>query len=58
MKEQLQKQLQHLNTEYPAGQVVLAELGEKRKNTQETLIRIHGAIDVLKEMLNEDTEHV
>lgn len=34
MKEQLQKRLQQLNTEYAAGQAVLAELVEKRKNTQ------------------------
>ena len=51
MKEQLQKRLQQLKTEYESGQKVLAELETKKTNLRETLLRIAGAIQVLEEEL-------
>lgn len=52
MKEQLQKRLQALKTEYEAGQKVLAELEAKQATVRDTLLRISGAIQVLEEELS------
>ena len=51
MKEQLQKRLQELKTEYASGQKVIAELEAKQAALQSTLFRIQGAIQVLEEEL-------
>jgi uncharacterized protein (DUF342 family) len=62
MRKQLQSRLQALKSEFEAGQKMLAELDAKRTNIHETLLRIHGAIQVLEEELakpdgqTEDTE--
>jgi predicted nuclease with TOPRIM domain len=53
MKERLQKRLQSLNTEYEAGQKMLAELEAKQANLRDTLLRISGAVQVLEEVLTE-----
>ena len=49
MKERLQKRLQDMQTEYEAGQKMLAELDAKRTNLRETLLRISGAMQILQE---------
>ena len=51
MKEQLEKRLQSLKTEFEAGQRALANLEEKQTSVRETLLRITGAIQVLEEEL-------
>ena len=55
MKEQLEKRLEELKTEFESGQKVLAELEAKQANLRETLLRISGAIQVIEEEL-EKTE--
>jgi len=51
MKQQLEQRLKELKTEFEAGQKMLAELGAKRANLQESMLRISGAIQVLEEEL-------
>ena len=51
MREQLEKRLQALTTEYEAGQKALANLESQKANLRETLLRISGAIQVLEEEL-------
>ena len=51
MKNQLEKRLKELKTEFEAGQKMLAELEGKRANLQESMLRISGAIQVLEEEL-------
>ena len=51
MKEQLEKRLQELKSEFEAGQKAMAELQQKRINLENTLLRISGAIQVLEEEL-------
>lgn len=51
MKEQIQDRLKSLNAEYEAGQKMLAELDAKRAALTSTMLRIEGAIQVLKEMV-------
>lgn len=53
MKEQLEKRLQSLKTEYEAGQKMLIDLEAKQANLRDTLLRISGAIQVLEEALSE-----
>ena len=56
MKEQLEKRLQELKTEFEAGQKMLADLEEKQANLKNTLLRISGAIQVLEELLSQTQE--
>lgn len=58
MKEQLQQRLRQLKQEFEAGQKMLAELEAKQNNLQQTLLRISGAIQVLEELLNEESPTV
>ena len=53
MRKQLQLRLKALKSEFEAGQKMLAELDAKRANLHETLLCIHGAIQVLEEELAE-----
>jgi chromosome segregation ATPase len=58
MKEQLQRRLQSLKTEYTDGQKVLADLETKQASVRDTLLRISGAIQVLEEELSqENSQH-
>jgi len=52
MKEQLQRRLEELKSEFESGQKMLADLEAKQVNLRETLLRISGAIQVLEELLN------
>jgi prefoldin subunit 5 len=49
-RDQIEERLQALNAEYEAGQKMLAELEQKRAAITSTMLRIEGAIQVLKEL--------
>ena len=55
MKESLEQRLAELEKEYEAGQKMIAELDEKRQNVTHTLLRIQGAMAVLRELLGQGT---
>ena len=52
MKEQIEKRLNDLKSEFESGQKMMAELEAKQANLSNTLLRISGAIQVLEEELN------
>ena len=52
-KEQLEQRLARLDTELEAGRRRLAALDAERAQTQQTLLRITGAAQVLRELLEE-----
>ena len=54
MKEQLEKRLTELKSEFEAGQKMLADLEKKRTELENTMLRISGAIQVIEEMLAQD----
>jgi prefoldin subunit 5 len=54
MKDSLQQRMESLRAEYEAGQKLLAELDAKRQNLTSTLLRIEGAIQVLREILAQE----
>ncbi len=54
MKEQLEKRLAQLKSEFEAGQKMLADLDTKRKEIEATMLRISGAIQVIEEMLAQE----
>jgi hypothetical protein len=54
MKETLEQRLSALQQEYETGQKMLADLDAKRANLTQTLLRIEGAIQVLRELLEPD----
>ena len=56
MQEQLKNRVTELETEYRAGQEMLAELDAKRADLHQTLLRISGAVQVLKELLGPDRD--
>ncbi|MGH3943143.1 MAG: hypothetical protein ACRDTG_31875 [Pseudonocardiaceae bacterium] len=58
MQEQLEKRVAELEAEYRAGQEMLADLETKRADLQQTLLRISGAIQVLRELLGAESESV
>ncbi len=54
MKEQLEKRLAELKSEFEAGQKMLADLEAKKNELQATMLRISGAIQVIEEMLTQE----
>ena len=56
MKEQLQKRIIQLKTDFGAGQKMLAEKRQEIGNLEATLIRIQGAVTVLEEELKKAEE--
>jgi hypothetical protein len=50
MKDAIDDKLKMLQQEYEAGQKMLAELDARRAALTSTLLRIEGAIQVLKEL--------
>jgi hypothetical protein len=54
MKEQLEKRIAELKSEFEAGQKMLADLQTKEDELKTTLLRISGAIQVLEELLEQD----
>jgi len=58
MKSRINERLGSLQSEQETGQKLLAELDAKRDNLTATLARIEGAIQVLRELLADETpEH-
>jgi hypothetical protein len=53
MREQIADRLKSLQAEYEAGQKMLAEFDARRASLTSTLLRIEGAIQVLKELSGE-----
>jgi hypothetical protein len=56
MHTQLTNRLAQLKAEYESGQQMLAELEQRQRTLQETLLRISGAIQVLEEELCKSAE--
>lgn len=54
MKDQLERRLRELQSEFASGQKVAAELDAKQANVRQTLLRISGAIQVLEELLKDE----
>ncbi len=54
MRNKLQQRLVELENEYEKGRQLMAELEGKVDNTRDTLLRMAGAIQVIKEELEED----
>jgi uncharacterized coiled-coil protein SlyX len=54
VRPKLEQRVTELESEYQAGQNILADLDAKRADLQQTLLRISGAIQVLKELLDSD----
>lgn len=53
MREQIEKRLAELRSEYEEGQRMLADLQARQNSLHETLLRIAGAIMVMEEMIQE-----
>lgn len=51
MIETLLKRLEQLQAEYEAGQKMLADLDTKRTQLTNTMLRIEGAMQVLRELI-------
>src|SRR5437879_519823 len=51
MTEKLEERLKELQKEYEAGQKMLTELDTKRSTLTSTLLRIEGAMQILREMI-------
>jgi predicted nuclease with TOPRIM domain len=56
MKEQLTERLEKLKGEFESGQKMLADLETRQANLQQTLLRISGAIQVLEELLAQESQ--
>lgn len=56
MRQQLTQRLSQLKAEFEAGQKMLADLETKKSELQATVLRISGAIQVLEELLAQDSE--
>ena len=63
MKAQLEQRLIELRAEYESGQKILkdieiklVELENRKKNLNETLLRISGAVELLEEVLEEESK--
>jgi hypothetical protein len=56
MSNRLEERLAELQKEYEAGQKMLAELDAKRQTVTSTLLRIEGAMQVLRELLAPSAE--
>ena len=52
MKEQLEKRLEELQKEFGAGDAQLKELRNQALNLEQTLLRISGAAQVIREELD------
>jgi len=55
MTEQIKTRIESLRAEYRTGQKMLAELEGRQAGLKMTLTRISGAIQVLEELLQENT---
>jgi predicted nuclease with TOPRIM domain len=55
MKERIEQRLEELRSEFEAGQTWLADLEARQTQVRSSLLRISGAIQVLEEMLNQES---
>ena len=55
MREQIKNRIESLRAEYRSGQEMLADLEGRQAGLKVTLTRISGAIQVLEELLQENT---
>lgn len=65
MREQLEQRLVELRAEYESGKKILndielklAELENRKRDLNETLIKISGAVDLLEEILEEENKSI
>jgi prefoldin subunit 5 len=56
MRERLEQRLQELRAEYESGQKMLADLEARQEELRNTLMRISGAILVLEEELERESQ--
>ena len=56
MKDQLEARLQDLREQHATGETAMAEIGRRQEELRATLLRIEGAIQVLEEILGQDSE--
>lgn len=56
MKEQVEARINALKVELESGRQMMQELDEKRNNLGYTIMRISGAVQVLEELVAEETE--
>ena len=56
MQEKLENRLKELRDEYTTGQKVMIELQNKQAELHQTLLRISGAIQVLEELSQDDSQ--
>lgn len=55
MKERMEQRLEELRSEFESGQTLLADLETRQTQVKSSLLRISGAIQVLEEMLNQES---
>ena len=53
MREQVERRLEELRSEFEAGQALLADLESRQAQVRSSMLRISGAAQVLEELLNE-----
>lgn len=51
MRDQIEKRLSDLKSEYEQGEKMLSDLDARREQVCQTLLRISGAVQILEEML-------
>lgn len=54
MKNKLEERMNALKAEHESGQKMLADIDAKRKQVNDTLLRIEGAMAILKELADEE----
>lgn len=52
--DRLKQRLESLQAEHEAGQKMLAELDQKRATLLQTMLRIEGAMQVLRELVSDN----
>ncbi len=56
MKEKLEQRLDELKAEFESGQNMLDDLRQRQKHLEETLLRISGAIQVIEEVIAQESQ--
>jgi hypothetical protein len=56
MKQQLEQRLKELRDQFESGQKMMADLESKQANLRDTLLRISGAIQVLEELIANESD--
>ena len=56
MRDQLEKRRDELAQELKSGQEMLADLDTRRADLQQTMLRISGALQVLEELLQDESQ--